>query len=152
MLMVGLLLVGNPVPLQVMVEPESAQPAIFRLAALIGMLFACRSAIAFGILPAQSPETRPEVQLGVAGAGIATIDGLVTPPNWLPTSYRCPSYDPKKKALSLMIGPPTDPPNCSRVRGFFGLGNCLKAHGLLAQLKKLRASIAPSRPKANAVP
>src|SRR5215831_1326400 len=51
-----------------------------------------------------------------------------------------------------MIGPPNEPPNCSSERGFFGAGDWLNAHGLLAQLKKLRASIAPSRPKANAVP
>src|ERR1700680_4172499 len=122
MLIVGLLLVGNPVPLQVTVEPDRAQPAILRLVGLIVTPSACRSAIALGMLPPQSPEARAR-QFGVEGVGNATMDGLVTPPNWFPTSYRCPSYAPKKKALSLMIGPPNDPPNCSRVRGFFGLGD-----------------------------
>src|SRR5579859_579132 len=119
--MVGLLLMGKPVPLQLTVEPDMVQPAIFKLTGLIWILFASRSATAFGMLPPQSPLTSGEVQF--PALGIATIDGLVTPPNWLPTSYRCPSYAPKKNALSLMIGPPSDPPNCSSERGFFGLGD-----------------------------
>src|SRR5882724_7495446 len=87
-LMVGLLLVGNPVPSHVTAEPASAQPATFRLAGLIATPAACRSAIALGMLPAQSPVAMKR-QLPAVGNEI--MDGLVTPPNWFPTSYRWPS-------------------------------------------------------------
>src|SRR5580658_9120991 len=49
-LMFGLLFVGKPVPLQVTVAPESAQPAMFKLAGLTVIPPACRSAITLGIL------------------------------------------------------------------------------------------------------
>src|SRR5271154_5798063 len=89
MLIVGLLLVGNPLPLQVTAEPASAQPATCKLAGLIVTPEACRSAMASTMLPAQSPVTLGERQL--PAAGIETIDGLVIPPNELATSYIWPS-------------------------------------------------------------
>src|SRR5580693_1517323 len=53
-------LMGKPVPAHVTVDPDTVQPEIFWLAALIGTSFATRSAIASGILLPQSPVT--EVQ------------------------------------------------------------------------------------------
>src|ERR1017187_1438622 len=75
-LMLCVLLMGKPVPAQVTVDPDTVQPEIFWLAALIGTPFATRSAIAFGMLPPQSPAT--EVQFGVGGVGRDTVDGVVT--------------------------------------------------------------------------
>src|ERR1700675_3546326 len=71
MLVVGLLLVGKPEPLQVTVAPVTLQPEISWLAGLMVTPLATRSAIAFGILPPQSPLT--ELQFGVDGAGNATV-------------------------------------------------------------------------------
>ena len=62
-------------PLQVTGGPR-VQPATFRLTALTATPPACRSAIAFGILLAQSP-VRMNVQVGVAGVGNETIDGTL---------------------------------------------------------------------------
>src|SRR5260370_28495761 len=103
MLMLGLLLVGKPLPLHVTVAPERAQPATCKLAGLTVIPPACMSAIVSGILSAQSPVLRNR---HVALAGIPTIHRLVTPPNQLPTLYRLPSQTPNKNALSFMIGPP----------------------------------------------
>src|ERR1700741_2774273 len=81
-LMLGLLLVGKPFPLQLTAPAERLQPATCRLAALIGTFIACRSAIASGMLSAQSRVfvKAPNRHVGVGGA-IVTIEGLVTPPN-----------------------------------------------------------------------
>src|SRR5579872_379677 len=73
---------GKPEPLQVTLEPESAQPAIFKLAASTGTPASCRSEIASGMLSAQSPENPPAQGTLLA---MWTIEGLVTPPNELPT-------------------------------------------------------------------
>src|SRR5579872_1785082 len=74
---------GKPEPSHVTEPPERAQPAIFRLAASIGTPALARSAIASGMLSAQSPVV---VSTHVPFAGrFATIEGLVTPPNELPT-------------------------------------------------------------------
>src|SRR5271169_5057961 len=121
--MFGLLLVGKPVPLHVTVMPESAHPATCKLAGLIVTPPACRSAIAFGMLFAQSPVARKRQ---LPAVGIETIDGLVMPPNEFPTSYIWPSKAPKKKTLSLTIAPPTLPPYCSSVVASLGLGAMLK--------------------------
>src|SRR5215468_9196038 len=75
---------GNPEPLHVTVFPDIAHPAMFKLAALIGIPPAWRSAIASGMLLAQSP-AMPNEQVGVSGTDRCCIDGLVTPPNELPT-------------------------------------------------------------------
>src|ERR1700693_1613378 len=143
--MLSALFVGNPLPLHVTEAPETAHPEISRLAGLTITPAATAggsviSAITSGILSAQSPaKPNEQVPFGV----MCTIEGLVIPPNELPTLYRWPSYAPKKNALFLIIGPPRLPPNCSRVRVNFVFG---------ASLKKFRASITPSRPKPNAVP
>ena len=63
-------------PAQVTLDPDTVQPEIFWLAALMGTPFAIRSAIASGMLLPQSPET--EVQFGVEGVGKDIIDGVVT--------------------------------------------------------------------------
>src|SRR5271169_4725002 len=110
------LLVGKPVPLHETpagAAPVKVQPAMVRLAGLIGMWSACRPASASGMLLVGSPPNE-------------TVAGLVMPPYEFPTSYCCPSYAPKKKSLSLIMGPPTEPPYCSKVRGVFGLGTMLK--------------------------
>src|SRR5215475_2938229 len=78
------LFMGNPEPLQVTVFPDMAHPAMFRLAGLIGIPPAWRLAIASGILLAQSP-AMPNEQVGLSGTGRCCIEGLVTPPNELPT-------------------------------------------------------------------
>src|SRR5258708_10505387 len=78
----GLVFVGKPVPSQDTTPPEIAHPATFRLAGLIVTPCACKSATAFGILPAQSPV----VERQFPASGIATIDGLGTPPKAFPTS------------------------------------------------------------------
>src|ERR1700722_14224558 len=88
MLIVGLLFVGNPLPLQLTVEPESEQPATCKLAGLTVTPAAWRSATASGMLSAQSPvATKRQVPL----AGIVTIEGLVIPPKELLTLYIWPS-------------------------------------------------------------
>src|SRR5437016_2862731 len=90
MLIVGLLLVGNPVPSHVTApEVPNAQPATFKLAGLtsFGIIpprnAAWTSAIVSGMLLAQSPVERTRQ---FPAAGNETIEGLVTPPNWFPTS------------------------------------------------------------------
>src|ERR1700730_3287687 len=90
MLMVGLLLVGKPVPSQATVpDGANVQPATFRVAGLTSLGIAparkaaCTSAIVSGMLLAQSPVVRTRQ---FPAFGIETMDGLVTPPNWLPTS------------------------------------------------------------------
>src|SRR5579864_4272635 len=93
------------------------------------------------MLLAQSPAGM-KMQFGVGFVPMDCIDGVVTE-NVFPMSYRWPSYDPKKKALSLTMAPPRLTPNCSRVLPTLPAGGVLK---------KLRASMTPSRPKANAVP
>src|SRR5882724_8567825 len=95
MLMDGLLLVGNPVPSHATapVAPK-VQPETFKLAGLTSLGItparkaACTSAIVSGMLLAQSPVVRTRQ---FPASGIETMDGLVTPPNWFPTSYRWPS-------------------------------------------------------------
>src|SRR5271169_3109071 len=84
MLMLGLLFVGNPVPLHVTDDPDPVQPAIVMLAVLGVTPPACRSASTFGILSAQSPIPGLNAQLPLI-VGIVTIEGLVIPPNELPT-------------------------------------------------------------------
>src|ERR1700685_4737835 len=75
--MLCVLLMGKPVPLQVTAPlAETVQPEISWLAALIGTWFAIRSAIASGMLLAQSPAT--DVQVGVAGVGSDTVVGVLT--------------------------------------------------------------------------
>src|ERR1700678_488415 len=86
-LMLCALFVGNPEPLQVTDAPDTEHPEISRLAGLMmapdeTAAGSIRSAIASGMLSAQSPEKpKEQVPFGV----ICTIDGLVTPPNELPT-------------------------------------------------------------------
>src|SRR5208282_879363 len=84
-LMLGVLLIGNPVPLQVTAPvAETVQPEINWLAWLIieGVKpLARRSAIALGMLALQSTEARAgEVQVVAdpAASGTATMDGVVT--------------------------------------------------------------------------
>src|SRR5271165_2588228 len=89
---VGLLFSGKPVPSQLTApDPDTVHPDIFWLAALIGTLFASKSAIAFGMLLPQSAEAAArtaETQVGVVPEArvMGTIDGLLTPPKELPTS------------------------------------------------------------------
>ena len=80
--MLGLLLMGKPVPSHVTVEPDMEHPETCKLAGLIVIPPACRSVITSGMLLAQSPGA-PNTQF--AASGIETIDGLVMPPNELPT-------------------------------------------------------------------
>src|ERR1039458_8638561 len=68
------LLMGKPVPAQVTVDPDTVQPEICWLAALIGTFLAARSAIASGMLLPQSPVT--EMQFPASGRD--TIEGVVT--------------------------------------------------------------------------
>jgi hypothetical protein len=42
-----------------------------------------------------------------------------------PVSSRICSTAPKKKTLLRMTGPPTDPPNCWRLKGTFSAFDCL---------------------------
>src|SRR3979411_1286219 len=87
MLILGLLLRGNPLPLQVTGGP-SVQPPIFKLAGLTVIPPACKSLITSGMLLAQSPVGR---NTQFPAVGIETMDGEVMPANELPTLYRCPS-------------------------------------------------------------
>src|SRR5215471_7661585 len=77
------LFMGNPEPSH---APELLQPAIFKLAALtpkpLVLAANCKSAMASGMLSAQSP-ANPNAQLPFAA--MCCIEGLVTPPNELPT-------------------------------------------------------------------
>src|SRR5215467_12170969 len=85
MLMLCVLFRGNPEPSPVTEPPDIEQPAIFKLAASIGTLFARRSAIALGMLSAQSAAIRVGAMQLTDVPTIGTIDGLVTPPKELPT-------------------------------------------------------------------
>ena len=58
---------GKPVPAQVTRRPDTVQPEICWLAALMGTPLATKSAIALGMLSPQSPGNRSAV--GIAGAG-----------------------------------------------------------------------------------
>ena len=83
------LLRGNPEPLQETTPPlDIEQPATFKLAASTGTPEACRSAMALGMLSAQSAEAKDAaVQFAGVPADrvIGAMEGLVIPPKELPT-------------------------------------------------------------------
>src|SRR5580704_8882097 len=96
---------------------------------------------ALGVIPAA---WRAEIASTILFAGLPTdrVAGTDIPPT-NPMKDRRPSYPPKKKSLSFLIGPPTTPPNCSNWAGVFAHSPLtIIAHPEigLATLKTFRAS------------
>src|SRR5216683_1434940 len=94
-------LFGKRLPVQTGVVPP-VHPASFMLTALGVIPAVLRAEIASTMLFEGSPTDR------VAGTAIPPTN---------PMKERKPSYPPKKKSLSFLIGPPTTPPNCSNWAG-----------------------------------
>src|SRR5580693_1069914 len=94
-------LLGKRLPVQTGVAPP-VHPASFILTAL-------------GVSPAFCTEVIASTML-LLGSPTDWVAGTAIPPT-NPIKERKPSYPPKKKSLSFLIGPPTTAPNCSNCAG-----------------------------------
>src|SRR5579863_9153404 len=94
-------LFGKRLPVHVGVAPP-VHPASFMLTGLSGIEPACKAEIASTML--------------LLGSPTEAVAGTAMPPT-NPMKERKPSYPPKKKSLSFLIGPPTTAPNCSNCAG-----------------------------------